>query len=161
MKVLENTPETLELVLELPRLFLWLMLGPIVGIGGLIAFAELLGGEFLQGIAWGLTLALLAYMGYFFLTRSTRLRLEAGPGRVLIRRVSSLEVKTFEFPLQSLDSAEVTDRYLRLVFSITSPATRVPLVGWAVSGGDAGYLADTINAWLKIWRDGEMNNKTA
>jgi hypothetical protein len=100
-------------------------------------------------------------MGHFFLTRSTRLRLEAGPGRVLIRRVSSLEVKTFEFPLQSLDSAEVTDRYLRLVFSITSPATRVPLVGWAVSGGDAGYLADTINAWLKIWRDGEMNNKTA
>jgi hypothetical protein len=167
MKVLKNTERELEILVELPRFIVWFMLGPIGGFGALFTVALLLGGEFLQGLVTGVIIATLVLVGRYFLTQSTRVWLNGNDGKVHILRTSLIDSRQYDFPLEHLDSAEVSqDRSprsrsgsgratssLHLVFSNTRPATRVPLTGWSVSGGGAGMLADTINDWLRAWRD--------
>jgi hypothetical protein len=169
MRVLENTPQQLELLIELPRFFLWFMLAPIVLIGGFFTLAGLLGGRFLDALSTAIVAGVIGYVGYYFLTQTTRVRLEADTQHVRILRESRLERRSYEFPLQHLDSAEVSHNVhvnndgdggrntssVNLVFSNTRPATRIPLSGWSVAGGGAGLLADAINDWLRQWRDAD------
>ena len=164
MKILINTPEDLELVIELPRFIVWFMVGPIAVFGGLFTLALLLGGEFLNALVTGAFLAALVTGGRYLLTQRTQLWLQGKAGKVRILRTSMLGAKEFEFPLEHLEAAEVdhsrrvrsdsggTSRStssLNLVFSNTRPATRVPLSGWSISGAGAGMLADAINDWLR------------
>ena len=164
MKVLTNTPEHLEIVIELPRFIVWFMVGPIALFGGLFCLALLLGGEFINFLVTGAVVAALVIGGRYFLTQRTRLWLNADKGMVRILRTTMLDEKRNEFALQHLDGAVVeqsqrrssgnngTQRAtstLQLVFNNTRPATHVPLTGWAVSGGGAGILANAINDWLR------------
>jgi hypothetical protein len=167
VRVLENTPRQLELLIELPRFLLWFMLAPIVLIAGFLALVGLLGGEFLDAISAAIVACIIAYVGYYFLTQTTRVRLEADTDLVRILRENRLERRTYEFALRHLDSAEVRHRtdlggdndggantsQVYLVFSNTQPATRVPLSGWAVAGAGAGILADAVNDWLRERRE--------
>lgn len=164
MKVVTNTPEELELLIELPKFILWFMLGPIAFFGGLFTLALLLGGEFLNALGTGLVIGAIVAVGGYFITQRTRVQLNARDGKVYLLRTSWLEHRTHEFPLQHLDGAEVEQRQDRgrrdggrsqstsavsLVFNNTRPATRVPLTLWAVHGGGAGMLANAINDWLR------------
>ncbi|NHA13944.1 hypothetical protein [Thioalkalivibrio sp. XN279] len=164
MKVVTNTPEELELLIELPKFILWFMLGPIALFGGLFTLALLLGGEFLNALGTGLVIGAIVAVGGYFITQRTRLQLNARDGKVYLLRTSWLERRTHDFPLEHLDGAEVEQRQDRrdhdggtnrptstvsLVFNNTRPATRVPLTLWAVSGGGSGMLANAINDWLR------------
>ena len=164
MKVLTNTPEQLEILIELPAFIVWFMVGPIVVFGGLFTLAMLLGGELLEGLVAGIVVAALFMGGRYLLTQRTQLWLQGNEGKVRIRRMTLLDTKDYEFQLAQLEGAEVehtrrrssrgegssrSTSCLNLVFSNTRPATRVPLTGWSISGDGAGMLADTINDWLK------------
>jgi len=164
VKVITNTPEELELVIELPRFIVWFMVGPISVFGGLFTLALLLGGELLNGLVTGLVVAGLVTGGHYLLTQRTQLWLHGREGKVRIQRASMLDTREFEFPLEHLDGAQVSHNRatrssdggtsrptssLELVFSNTRPATRVPLSSWSVSGAGAGMLADAINDWLR------------
>lgn len=164
MKVLTNTPEQLEIIIEIPRFIVWFMVGPIALFGGLFTLALLLGGELVNFLVTGSIIAALVMGGWYFLTQRTHLWLDASEGKVRILRSSLFDAKRNEFALQHLDAAVVeqsrrhgrdndgTGRAtstLQLVFNNTRPATHVPLSGWAVSGGGAGMLANTINDWLR------------
>jgi len=168
MNVVNNTPAHLEIVIEIPRFIVLFMTGPIAVFGGLFTLALLIGGEFVNALGTGAVVAALVVGGRYFLTQRTRLWLDAGDGVVRILRTTMFDEKRQELPLAHLESAEVqqsrrhggdepggsggTPRatsMLQLVFNNTSPATRVPLTGWAVSGGGAGMLANAINDWLR------------
>jgi len=167
MKVLNNTDQELEILVELPRFIVWFMLGPIGAAGALFTLALLLGGEILNGLVTGVILATAIVAGRYFLTQRTSLWLNDAAGKVRILRTTLVDAKEYEFPLAHLDSAEVQQNRgrgsgsgaqrptagLDLVFSNTRPATRVPLANWSVSGGGAGMLADTINDWLRNRRE--------
>lgn len=166
MKVIDNTDQRLEVLIELPAFIVWFMLGPIAGFGGLFTLALLLGGEFLNGLTGALILTAVVLVGRYFLTQRTRVELDATNNRIRILRSTMISQQIREFTLDSLDGAEVSqsgsignDSGSRaatstpmLVFSNTRPATRVPLSGWAISGGGAGMLVDTINDWLRSLR---------
>lgn len=165
MNVVNNTPEELEIVIELPRFIVWFMIGPIALFGGLFTLAQLLGGELVNFLITGSVVAALVIGGRYALTQRTRLWLNANDGTVQILRTTMFDEKRQEVPLVQLESAEVTQARrhggdasdstgsststLQLVFNTTRPATRVPLSGWAVSGGGAGMLANVINDWLR------------
>jgi len=162
MKVLTNTPEQLEIIIEIPRFIVWFMVGPIALFGGLFTLALLLGGEFINFLVTSLVIAALVMGGWYFLTQRTQLWLDASAGKLWILRSTLFDAKRNEFALQHLDAAVVeqsrhgsndgTQRAtstLQLVFNNTRPATHVPLTGWAVSGGGAGMLANAINDWLR------------
>lgn len=168
MKVVTNTPEQLEIVVELPKFILWFMLGPIAAFGGLFTLALLLGGEILNALGTGAVIAVIVAVGGYFITQRTRVQLNARDGKVYMLRSSWLEHRTHDFPLEHLDGAEVDLRRdhgdrdggtnrptstVSLVFSNTRPATRVPLTLWAASGGGAGMLANAINDWLRERRE--------
>ncbi|MCR9186270.1 MAG: hypothetical protein NXH81_12800 [Halieaceae bacterium] len=166
MRVVESSPDVLEIEIALPGFAIWFMLGPFVLFGGLVTLAMLLGGEFLDALSTGMILAIIVFIGHYFITRTTHLRLERDTGRVSVRRCSRFEKRTCVFPLRDLDSAEVSQNIghgrstsrMTLVFSSTRPATRVPLSAWAVSGGGVGDLVDAINDWLTCWRDANLRN---
>jgi hypothetical protein len=173
MKVVSQSPEELEILIELPRFIIWFMLGPIAAFGGLFALALLLGGEFLNGLVTGAFVAIGVTVGRYFLTQRTQLWLHAPEGKVRILRSTLLDSKDYEFPLEHLESAEVHhNRHVRsssegtsratsnlnLVFANTRPATRVPLSGWSISGPGAGMLADAINDWLRDLRNSNSNS---
>jgi hypothetical protein len=171
VKIVQQTPELLELVIEIPRIFVWFMLAPL-GLGGIIGLASLVGGEFLSGLGLLAVLAGLGLVGYYFLTEQTRVLLDGPEGKVRIRRTTILDGSDRQFPLAHLDGADVqhsrnrsssdgsagrSTSSLSLVFGNTRPATQVPLTRWAVSGGGAGMLANAINDWLRDWHDGQEN----
>jgi hypothetical protein len=167
MSVVKNTPEELEIVIEIPRFIVLFMTAPIALGGGLFTLALLLGGEFLNALTTGAVIAALVIGGRYFLTQRSRLWLNASDGTVHILRTTMFEEKRQQLPLEHLDSATVaTSRHgssgsdssggsnrttskLHLLFTNTRPATEVPLTGWAVSGGGAGMLANVINDWLR------------
>lgn len=164
MNVVNNTAEELEIVIEIPRFIVLFMTVPIALAGGLFCLALLLGGEFLNFVVTAAVIAALLVGGRYFLTQRTRLWLNAGEGTVRILRTTMFDQKRLQLPLAHLDSAEVQQNRrhagedgdshratstLSLVFNNTRPATRVPLTGWAVSGGGAGMLANAINDWLR------------
>ena len=164
MKVLNNTPEQLEIVIELPRFIVWFMVGPIALFGGLFCLALLLGGEIINFLVTGTIITALVIGGRYLLTQRTQLWLNADKGVVQMLRTTMFDAKRNEFALQHLDGAVVeqsrrhrsgndgTQRAtstLQLVFNNTRPATNVPLTSWAVSGGGAGMLANAINDWLR------------
>lgn len=164
MNVVNNTPEELEIVIEIPRFIVWFMVGPIALGGGLFCLALLLGGEFVNFLVTGAVIAALVLGGRYVLTQRTRLWLNATNGTVRILRTTMFDSKRNEFRLEHLDSADIQQSRrhgsgdggtqsatstLQLVFNNTRPATQVPLTGWAVSGGGAGMLANTINDWLR------------
>lgn len=167
MKVLSNSDEELELLVELPRFIVWFMLGPIGAFGALFTLALLLGGEILNGLVTGVIIATAITVGRYFLTQQTRLRLNAVENKVRMLRTSMFDAREYEFPLEHLEGAEVQQSLSRgdgsstrratsgvqLVFTNTRPATRVALSGWSVSGGGAGMLADAINDWLRAWHE--------
>ncbi len=172
MNIVNNTPEELEIVIEIPRFIVWFMIGPIALFGGLFCLALLLGGEFVNFLVTGSVIAALVVGGRYFLTQRTRLWLNATEGKVRILRTSMFDEHRNEFALEHLESAEVeqsrrhggsdkgTQRAtstLNLVFNNTRPATRVPLTGWAVSGGGAGMLANAINDWLRAHHERAEN----
>lgn len=174
MKVINNSEQELEILIELPGFIVWFMLGPIAGFGGLFTVALLLGGEVLNALTTGSILLTVVLAGRYFLTQSTRLLLDARENRIRMRRSTLINTREYEFPLEQLDSAEVlqsrnmgrdsgTQRStssLNLVFSNTQPATRVPVSNWSISGGGAGQLADTINDWLRTSREGHSSRET-
>ncbi|MEE4637708.1 MAG: hypothetical protein V2J42_03100 [Wenzhouxiangella sp.] len=168
MNVVKNTPEELEILIEIPRFIVLFMTAPIALAGGLFTLALLLGGEFVNALTTGAVIAGLVFGGRYFLTQRTRLWLDAREGTVRILRTTMFEEKRQQLPLEHLDSASVavsrrhersgsgssgsTSRptsTLHLLFTNTRPATEVPLTGWAVSGGGAGMLANAINDWLR------------
>ena len=166
MKVVNNTDQELEILVELPRFILWFMLGPIAGFGGLFTLALLLGGEILNAFVTGAIIATIFFAGRYFLTQRTQLLMSTADNKVRILKTTLIDAKKYEFSLENLDGAEVTlnrthrghggnggtsraTSSLQLVFSNTRPATRVPVAGWSISGGGAGMLADTINDWLR------------
>lgn len=164
MKVVEQTPEQLEILIEIPRFIVWFMVGPIALFGGLFTLALLLGGEIVNALTTGLVIAGLVVGGRYILTQRTHLWLDAKDDAVRILRTTMFDAKRHEFSLAHLESAEVQQSRrhggsdagvqratstLQLVFNNTRPATRVPLTGWAVSGGGAGMLANAINDWLR------------
>lgn len=168
MKVLTNTPEHLEIVIELPQFIVWFMVGPIALFGGLFCLALLLGGEFINFLVTAAVVTALVIGGRYLLTQRTRLWLDADKGIVRILRTTMLDEKRNEFTLQHLDSAVVEQSRrgssgnngiqratstLQLVFNNTRPATHVPLTDWAVSGGGAGILANAINDWLRAYHE--------
>lgn len=167
MKVVNNTDQELEILVELPRFILWFMLGPIAGFGGLFTLALLLGGEILNAFVTGSIIAIVFFAGRYFLTQRTHLRMSTADNKVRILKTSLIDAKNYEFSLEHLDGAEVSlerthradggtrraTSSLHLVFSNTRPATRVPMAGWSISGGGAGMLADTINDWLRNVRE--------
>ena len=168
MNVVKNTPEELEILIEIPRFIVLFMTAPIALGGGLFTLALLLGGEFLNALGTGTAIAALVVGGRYFLTQRTRLWLDAREGTVRILRTTMFEEKRQQLPLEHLESAsvELSRRHgrsesgsgssthratstLQLVFNNTRPATHVPLTGWAISGGGAGMLANAINDWLR------------
>ncbi|MFP4276575.1 MAG: hypothetical protein ACLFQ2_04075 [Wenzhouxiangella sp.] len=169
MNVVKNTPEELEILIEIPRFIVLFMTVPIALAGGLFTLALLLGGEFFNALATGAVIAALVLGGRYFLTQRTRLWLDAHEGMVRILRTTMFDEKRQQLPLEYLDSATVavsrrhessgsgsTNRptsTLHLRFSNTRPATEVPLTGWAVSGGGAGMLANVINDWLRAHQE--------
>lgn len=167
MKVIKNTEQELEILIELPRFILWFMLGPIGGFGALFTLALLLGGEIINGLVTGSIIAVLVTVGRYFLTQRTQLLLSATENKVHMLKTSMLERKAMEFDLAHLDGADVevsrvhsSDRSnsrptsgLNLLFSNTRPATRVSVSNWSISGSGAGMLADTINDWLRHHHD--------
>ena len=93
-----------------------------------------------------------------------------GCGAALARSAASLARKHFnststlgerheEYPLDSLDSAELERTHTAgegrstskvvLVFRNTRPATRVALSRWSVAGSGPGDIANQINDWLR------------
>jgi hypothetical protein len=167
VKVVEQTPEQLEILIEIPRFIVWFMVGPIGCFGGLFTLALLLGGEIVNALTTGLVIAAVVTGGRYFLTQRTRLWLDARENAVRILRTTMFDAKRHEFALDHLESAEVQQSRrhggrdegvqratstLQLVFNNTRPAPRVPLNGWAVSGGGAGMLANAINDWLRGYR---------
>jgi hypothetical protein len=168
MKIVTNTDDELELLVELPRFIVWFMLGPIGAFGALFTLALLLGGEILNALVTGAIIATMVAVGRYFLTQRTRLRLEAAENKVRMLRTSMFDAREYEFPLEHLEGAEVQQQSfsrrdrsstsratsgVQLVFTNTRPATRVALSGWSVSGGGAGMLADAINDWLRAWHE--------
>jgi hypothetical protein len=168
MNVVKNTPEELEILIEIPRFIVLFMTVPIAAAGGLFTLALLLGGEFVNALTTGAVIAGLVFGGRYFLTQRTRLWLDARDGTVRILRTTMFEEKRQQLPLEHLDSATVAlnrrqersgsgssgstarpTSTLHLLFTNTRPATEVPLTGWAVSCGGAGMLANAINDWLR------------
>ncbi len=168
MNVVKNTPDELEILIEIPRFIVLFMTVPIALFGGLFTLALLLGGEFLNALTTGAVIAALVVGSRYFLTQRTRLWLTAKEGTVRILRTTMFDEKRQQLPLEHLDSASVAvsrrhrssgsgsagstrrpTSSLNLLFTNTRPATEVPLTGWAVSGGGAGMLANTINDWLR------------
>lgn len=165
MKIVRNTPEALEVIIEIPRLFVWFMLLPLVLLGGLLGLFQLLGSEFANALVTAAIFALLVLAGRYFLTQRTRVLLDASDGRVHLLRSTMLEEKHNDYPLAQLEAAETrasgqrdesegsgVSHTLELVFSNTRPATRVPLSAWAIAGSGAGLLANAINDWLRAHR---------
>jgi len=168
-----NTPDELTMTIELPRLIVWFMLVPLA-LGLLIGLLTLFSGDFTEGLLLIIILGGLGSVGYYVLTQRTHLHLHRLAGRVTIQRVTALETTEREYPLEHLDCAEVesTRRYdsgpgggvsrptsnVQLVFRHTSPATRIPLTRWSVSGGGSGELANTINDWLRQARESAAKN---
>lgn len=167
MKIVNNTRQELEILVELPPFIVWFMLGPIAAFGALFTLALLLGGEIFNGLVTGLIIATIVVVGRYFLTQRTSLWLNADENKVRMLRTTLIDTKEYHFPLEHLESAEVlqnraqghgsgtrrTTSGLNLVFSNTRPATRVPLANWSISGGGVGMLADTINDWLRNQRE--------
>ncbi|MEZ5555985.1 hypothetical protein [Haliea sp.] len=169
MKVVNNSEQELEILVELPRFILWFMLGPIGGFGALFTLALFLGGEIINGLVSGSIIAVVVLVGRYFLTQRTHLRLSAADHKVQMIKTSMLERKVFEFDLDQLDGADVElnrnhggdkgnsrpTSGLNLLFSNTRPVTRVPVSNWSISGDGAGMLADAINDWLRRYREGK------
>ncbi|MFP1644801.1 TMEM70/TMEM186/TMEM223 family protein [Pontitalea aquivivens] len=158
MSIKTNTPDLLELELAIPRFILWFVMVPVLPVT-LIGLANLTGGEVLTALVLlvGLNGAFVA--GYIALSERTRLRLDAGSGQVSITRTSRLGTRRRDYPLETLDSAELdrshtaredrTTSKVVLVFRHTRPATRVTLSRWGVSGDGPALIANDINAWLR------------
>ncbi|GKY86851.1 hypothetical protein [Sinisalibacter aestuarii] len=160
MSIETNTPDLLELELGIPRFILWFVMLPVLPVT-LIGLANLIGGEFMTALVLlvGLNGAFVA--GYIALSERTRLKLDARSGQVSITRISRLGMRQRDYPLETLDSAELDRSHSHdrregrstskvvLVFRNTRPATRVPLSRWGVSGDGPALIANDINAWLR------------
>lgn len=153
-----NTLDRFEVELAIPRFILWFMMAPVVPVT-LFGLVNLLGGEVLTGLILLVGLNGALYLGYLALSERTVLVLDKRAELVTIRRESRFRARSDNYPLETLDSAELdrsntsaesrTTSKVMLVFRNTRPATRIPLSGWGVSGDGPGRIADEINDWLR------------
>lgn len=158
MSVQTDTPDLFELELGIPRFILWFVMLPILPVT-LIGLANLIGGEVLTALVLLIGLNGAFLLGYIALSETTHLRLDAGKGQAIITRRSRLGERHEEYPLDTLDSAELERTHTTgegrstskvvLVFRNTRPATRVGLSRWSVAGSGPGEIANQINDWLR------------
>ena len=158
MSVQTDNSDLLELELGIPRFILWFVMLPVLPIT-LIGLANLIGGEVLTALVLLIGLNGAFLVGYVALSETTSLQLDARKGLAIVIRKSRLGERQEDYPLDSLDSAELERTHTAgegrstskvvLVFRNTRPATRVALSRWSVAGSGPGDIANQINDWLR------------
>lgn len=153
-----NTADRLEIELAIPRFILWFVMLPVIPVT-VLGLANLLGGEAMTALVLLLGLNGAFLLGYVALSECTILTLDKPAGLVTLDRISRYRARTDTYPLDALDSAELSRSQssakerstakVMLVFRNTRPATRIPLSGWGVSGDGPDRIANEINDWLR------------